>query len=120
LPSLLDHLPFGRREREERLHREGRQLTRDLLQTENTACHGFIAGAWDGAQELLRNQEQQVIVLLGNSPVAIIITEKPYRELLHWNQLHPVCGHEKPADPETQPEGPNPLWKAADSSNLKT
>jgi hypothetical protein len=47
---LLDHLPFGRREREERLDLEGRQLTRDLLQTENTACHGFIARSWEGAQ----------------------------------------------------------------------
>jgi hypothetical protein len=28
--------------------------------------------------------------------------------------------HEKQADPETQPYHPNPLWKAADSLNLKT
>src|SRR5882672_11114393 len=34
LPPLLNELPFGRREREERLDLEGRQLTRDLLQTE--------------------------------------------------------------------------------------
>ena len=47
LPSLLDHLPFGHREREERL------------------------------------EEQQVIVLLGKSPVATMITEKSYWELLH-------------------------------------
>jgi hypothetical protein len=47
LPSLLDHLTFGHREREERL------------------------------------EEQQVIVLLGKSPVATMITEKSYWELLH-------------------------------------
>ena len=47
LPSLLDHLPFGHREREERL------------------------------------EEQQVIVLLGKSPVATMIIEKSYRELQH-------------------------------------
>ena len=33
-PPLLDHLSLSRREREERLDLEGRQLTRDLLQTE--------------------------------------------------------------------------------------
>jgi hypothetical protein len=47
VPSLLDHLPFGHREREERL------------------------------------EEQQVIVLLGKSPVATMTTEKSYWELLH-------------------------------------
>ena len=45
--SLLDHLPVGHREREERL------------------------------------EERQVIVLLGKSPVATMITQKSYWELLH-------------------------------------
>ena len=80
---MVDRLPFGRRETEEHLDLEGRQFTRDLLQTENTACHGFVARSWDEAQWLFRNQEQQVIVLLGEIPVSTIITEKSYRELLH-------------------------------------
>ena len=71
LPSLLDHLPFGHREREERL------------------------------------EEQQVIVLSGKSPVATMITEKSYWELLHGNPVHPVwgCTSNKPI-PKRSPTTP--------------
>ena len=50
-----------------------------------------------------------------------MINEKSYWELLHGNPVHPVwgCTSNKPTC-ETQPDHPNPLWKTADFSNLKT
>lgn len=43
---------------------------------------------------LLKNQEQQVIVLLEKSPVVTIIAGKSYQELLQQNQVHSAAAAE--------------------------
>jgi hypothetical protein len=50
LPPLLNDLPFGRREREERLDLEAVSSRGICFKPKNMACHGVIAHSWDGAQ----------------------------------------------------------------------